>query len=158
MSLGSSAYLAKQAVRLQRAKSLQESLMKQQAELSETLRNHAAIEDSARRRVEELEAAVNDLLKTATNATMDEREQRKNLNALEPFQKQLANAKNEYERTSKPWRQALEQEGNLQQQADAAAQKIKQIADFGSDCLDIERDLGAFLKPSEWKVLKADGG
>jgi len=158
LSLGSSALLTKKAVHLQRAKTLEMSLRKQQSEVREILQSHAAMEENARGRVEELEVAMNELHRTAADKTRLESEQRKISNALDQFQKQINAARNEYERVSEPWRKALEQDGALQKQADAEAQKIQQISEIGSNCLDIERDLGAFLKPSEWKVLKADGG
>ena len=61
VSLGSSAWLIKKEVQLQRTQTLDASLHEKQAEVRKTLSNEAAAESSARERIENLKMAINDL-------------------------------------------------------------------------------------------------
>ncbi len=162
VSLGSSAWLIKKAVQLQRTQILDASLHEKQAEVRKTLSNEAAAESRARERIENLNMAIYDLQnKSVGNSGNQERKQQNlsnSLETLEKLEKQLTAAKNEYSRITKPWRDAKECDDDLQRKIKANSYVMQQFDDFGCDCLDIERPLGAFLKPSEWKILKSDGG
>jgi hypothetical protein len=159
LSLGSSAWLIKQAVQLQRTITLEATLIEKHREVMKILLNEAATELIARSRIEQLETAMSEFQnKSVGNTGNIERENQNRSNALETFQKQLTAARNEYNRIIEPWRDAVRQDGDLQRKITAITKAKQQISGFGCDCLDIERPLGIFLKPSEWKILNSDGG
>ena len=159
LALGSGAWLIKHEVRFQRQKILAANLREKQIEANETLLIHAEKESIARGRVAQLEAAVSDLQTKAIGNTGDiEREQQIRANSLETLRKQLAAATNDYDRVSTPWRDAVRQDNDRQRQIEDVELLMQQKLAFGCDCLDIERDLGAFLKPSEWRILTSDCG
>jgi chromosome segregation ATPase len=149
----------KQEVQLQRAKLFEENLRKKQSEVIETLLNETAKEKSARGRIEQLEAAMSDLRDKQIDNTKDyEREQINRANEMETFQKQLTSARNDYERVSKPWRDATRLNDEFKSKITDAELSTQQIARACSDYIDVERILGAFLKPSKWKILTSFGG
>jgi chromosome segregation ATPase len=149
----------KQEVQLQRAKLFEENLRKKQSEVIETLLNETAKEKSARGRIEQLEAAMSDLRDKLIDNTKDyEREQINRANEMETFQKQLTSARNDYDRVSKPWRDATRLNDEFKSKITDAELLTQQIARACSDYIDVERILGAFLKPSKWKILKSFGG
>lgn len=159
LALGSSTWLLKQEVQLQRAKLFEENLRKKQSEVIETLLNETAKEKSARGRIEQLEAAMSDLRDKQIDNTKDyEREQINRANEMETFQKQLTSARNDYERVSKPWRDATRLNDEFKSKITDAELLTQQIARACSDYIDVERILGAFLKPSKWKILTSFGG
>ena len=159
MSLGSSAWLIKQTVKLQRTIALEASILLKQTEVRETVLIHAETEKRGRERIDQLELALNELRqKPVGNSYDNEREQQARENTALTFQKQLSSARSEYNQASMPWQDAVKQADDLQQKLEATAFMKQQISEFGCDCLDIERPLGAFLKPTEWKIHKSDRG
>ena len=158
LSFGASAWLIKQAVQLQRTKELEASLREKQLQVRETLLKEVKTESSARRLVEELEKNLKDLPTPVDNTQNYEREQQNRANNLETLQKQLTAARNEYDRAIKPWRDAMDHDVELERKIEVTTRLIQKISGFGCDCLDIERPLGAFLKPVEWRIHKSDGG
>lgn len=159
MSLGSSAWLIKQTVNLQRTIALEESILLKQTEVRESVLIHADTEKRGRERIDQLELALNELRqKPVGNSYDNEREQQARENAASTLQKQLSFARSEYNQASMPWQEAVKQADDLQQKLEATVFMKQQISEFGCDCLDIERPLGAFLKPTDWKIHKSDRG
>lgn len=158
LSFGSSAWLIKQAVQLQRTKDMEASLREKQSQVRETLLKEAKAEKIARGLVEELETTLKDLPNPVANTPNYEREQQNRANILETLQKQLTAARKEYDRAIKPWRDAIDHDVELQRKIEVTTRLMQKISDFGCDCPDIERPLGAFLKPVEWRIHKSDGG
>jgi hypothetical protein len=159
LALGSSTWSLKHEAQLQRAKFREENLREKQNDVTETLLIEAGKVKSARGRIEQLEAAMSDLQQKQTRNTREyQREEPNWANEMEMFQKQLTAATNDYDRVSKPWRDAVRLDDDFRRQIANAELWTRQTAESSCNYLDIERVLGAFLKPSEWRMLKSYRG
>jgi hypothetical protein len=101
---------------------LEASILQKQAEVRETVLLHAETEKRGRERIDQLEFMIDELRKKSVgNSNDNESKQQARESTAVTYQKQLSSARNDYNQTSKPWHDAVEQANDLQQKLDAAA-------------------------------------